>query len=94
MPPPVTCMIFGTILNSSGNPLGGLHVEARAIVPQDVGANQLVSRNVSTVTRSDGYFELVLIQGAKVRFVVEDTDFNFTRTVPALATQDIATWDT
>jgi hypothetical protein len=90
---PNVCVIYGTIRDVAGNPLPGTCVGAYARTPQDVQGVQLGEQIAHVETDAAGYFELELLRGAEVIVTVESTGLSISRVVPALASQDITTWD-
>jgi hypothetical protein len=89
---PELCVIFGTLHDALGNPISGACVEAYAITPQVVSGIQKGDRIGTTVTDADGFFQIELVRNTVVQFAIEGTAFNFERTVPDLASQDVSTW--
>ena len=96
-PPPSAgnlCVVFGTIIDAEGDVVAAACVKATAVVPQAVGGAQLSSLPRQTLTDEAGCFLIELLRNSLVRFTVEDTDFDFERTVPDADSQDITTWTT
>jgi hypothetical protein len=89
---PDLCVIFGTILDASGDPIASETVTASIRVPADIDGNQLGSDEVTATTDSNGYFELELIRESVVNFTIPAVRIFGSYTVPDAASQDITTW--
>lgn len=89
---PNLCVVFGYVYDAAGVPVAGSCVSATAIVPQAVGGAQSGERVVHTATDTLGYFEIELVRTSQVRFKIEGTDVDSTKTVPDAASQDFTTW--
>lgn len=80
-----TCKITGTIVQANGDPVEGITVCA---IPTDVPAiisgtsAGLVPATIESVTTSAGYFELDLIQGIKVRVIINAIGYKETVQIP------------
>ena len=89
---PDLCVIFGTVRDAAGVPISGACVEVYAVTPQTVSGIQKGERIATTVTDADGWFEIELVRNTVVQFAIEGTAFDFERTVPDQASQDVTTW--
>ncbi len=91
---PNLCVIFGTLVNASGQDLIGASVQAFAVTDpsQVVGGLQLSDPIAEATTDQDGFFQIELVRLASVRFTIEEAGLDFVRVVPDLASQDLTTW--
>lgn len=83
------CVIYGTLLNLSGNPIPGQVVEAmlnRGYFPHKSGT---AASRVSTVTDEAGYFELVLRPGLDVTIAIPSLGYVQRGLVPYLGSVEL-----
>ena len=101
---PDYCVIYGTVRDTTGQPLAGARVWAQATTPQAVSAIQKSNRPKSTKTNYEegkphagkpvGYFKIELTKLTEVRFkIAGGTNLDVVRTVPNAANQDVADWE-
>jgi hypothetical protein len=89
---PDLCMVYGTVVDAAGDPVPNAEVRAEAVVPATSSANQLGRKRVTTTANASGYFELELVRGASVLLSIPEAGIASTKTVPNLASQNLATW--
>jgi hypothetical protein len=89
---PDLCMVFGTLLDAGGNALEGATVRVRTDAPDAVSGNQLTTGTVEATTDATGYFELELVRNAEVVVSIQAAKYEASKTVPNLASQNLATW--
>lgn len=82
--PPDTTVIFGTVLDAAGNPIGNASVSAQpTLVPSIINGAIISSNSIFTRTDSNGFFMVSLITGSQVDLYIPSVDFRRTITVPA-----------
>ncbi len=89
---PDLCVIYGYNNDAGGQPIAGACVSAVPDLPQAVGGAQAGGRSVHVETREDGYFEIELVRTSVVRFGIEGTAVDVTKTVPDAASQEFTVW--
>jgi hypothetical protein len=89
---PDLCVVFGTILDASGDPVVGETITANILTPATSDSNRLSNNQVSADTDANGFVELELIRESQVTFSTESLDMRGRYTVPDAASQDLATW--
>ena len=93
--PPVSpivpyCVVTGTILDLSSEPMVNAAVTAKVLAPPTLLANVGISNSlVATVTDTNGYFELPMIQGATVDIIISANGLRRQLVVPAVGTVDL-----
>ena len=89
---PDKCVIFGQVLDVGGTPVVGAEVDAYATTPQ-VGGGYIIGPQIaSTITNTQGYFELELLRETTINFKIDDADVNEIKTVPDAPSQWYTTW--
>lgn len=89
---PDLCVIYGYVNDAGGQPIAAACVSAVPELPQAVGSAQTGERSIHVQTREDGYFEIELVRTSVVRFRIEGTEVDVTKTVPDAASQEFTTW--
>lgn len=89
---PDKCVIFGQVLDIGGSPVVGAEVDAYATTPQIGGGYIIGPQIASTITNTQGYFELELLRNATINFKIDDADVDEIKTVPDAPSQWYTTW--
>lgn len=86
-----TCIVHGTLLDVSGNPMSGYKVEA--FLNNNgyfVGASGLVGSAVTAISDEAGYFELPLIMGLDVTISIPALGFTSKGKVPSVSSTELS----
>ncbi len=89
---PDLCVVYGTLLDGSGDPIVGEYVYSEVITPATSSGNQLGHTQVSGITNASGYFEIELIRESTQAISTPIARLSGTYLVPDAASQDITTW--
>ena len=89
---PDLCVIFGMLRDAGGSPVVGAEVDAYGVTPQAGGGYQIGPQIASTISDTNGYFELELMRNVLVQFKIDAVDVEFIRTVPDAPSQYLTTW--
>jgi hypothetical protein len=61
--PPATCVVSGTVLNISAQPVPNTQVRFRVVQPTIINGNAIAAQDLTAITAGDGTWSLTLIQG-------------------------------
>lgn len=93
-PNPDICVVYGTIVDADGNPNTDVQVRATIISTEESQDGQIVGQfgvtnnPIVETTDDNGFFELLLIQGAEVTLHIPVINLRRVVTIPAQATAD------
>lgn len=77
------CRLYGYVIDLAGNPYPNIGVSARLLATPNVVSGQSVQKDtVATETDANGYFMLLVLQGATVDIAIPATDYRRTIVVP------------
>lgn len=88
-PDPALCVVFGTVVDADGTPNTNVQVRATILSAEDTKDGQLVGNlgvtatQIEAFTDDNGFFEITLLQGAKVMLAIPKIELDAEITVPS-----------
>jgi hypothetical protein len=87
---PDTCIVYGTIVEATGEPLQNVNIYFKPIITSQIIDGSALSL-ATAITRTDvnGEFAIEIIRGAQVLVIIEATAYRKTVTIPDQSSVDI-----